>query len=318
VTVTSDTLDPCVGLASAPTPKRSDPHRVDLPSAGRGTADSEKARVPDFCSSDSCEPGASANRGFGRGRRPLPFRSPGKPRVASFRPCAHVDDLAPASARRAHEASNRNLQSTNVTCARDTVRCTRFGRAGPQRRIRRAPLARTLAPIIWRFEVRAGDGLQRAHRGAGSSQPNGSSAAAKRHPCRRSTYPDGDRSIRPRVCAPHLSVMRDSRRERREPPFQPLFLFTDGWFGVPNRCPPRREQGPEGHSITSVITTASRTRSRSLQPRSTLGAPLAWSPRIDFDCGRLRNDHPKATARCRRCLASRALRLLAPGALGTA
>jgi hypothetical protein len=42
-------------------------------------------------------------------------------------------DLAPASARRAHDASKRNLQSTNeIVCPRNAARCARFGRAGPR------------------------------------------------------------------------------------------------------------------------------------------------------------------------------------------
>jgi hypothetical protein len=87
MTGTSDTLCPCAGLVSAPNPRRSDPHRVSLPLAGRGTTDFEKTRVPDLCSNSSCEePGALSNRGFGRGKRPHPFQSPGKRRVASCDP----------------------------------------------------------------------------------------------------------------------------------------------------------------------------------------------------------------------------------------
>jgi hypothetical protein len=46
--------------------------------------------------------------------------------------------------------------------------------------------------------------------------------------------------------------------------------------------------GTRGHSITSVITTATRARRRRPYPRTTLDVPLAWPPRIVFCCGRLR------------------------------
>jgi len=203
------------------------------------------------------------------------------------RPSTHFDDLAPASARRAHDASNRNLQSTNVTCAHVAARCARFGRAGPRRRIRRAPLAGSRC-----LRSKVGVACRRRtvpnRRGAGSSRPNDSGAAAKRHPRHRSAYPDGDRSIRPRVDASHLSAIRDSRRERREPPFQPCVFFTDGWFRVPRRVSSPKGAGTRGHSITSVITTATRARRRRPYPRETLDVPLAWPPRIVFCCGRLR------------------------------
>lgn len=204
-----------------------------------------------------------------------------------MRPSTHFDDLAPASARRAHDASNRNLQSTNVTCAHVAARCARFGRAGPRRRIRRAPLASSRC-----LRSKVGVACRRRtvpnRRGAGSSRPNDSGAAAKRHPRHRSAYPDGDRSIRPRVDASHLSAIRDSRRERREPPFQPFLVFTDGWFRVPRRVSSPKGAGTRGHSITSVITTATRARRRRPYPRETLDVPLAWPPRIVFCCGRLR------------------------------
>jgi hypothetical protein len=53
----------------------------------------------------------------------------------------HLDlhDLAPSSARREHDAPNRMLQSTNRNVPSRVARCARFGRAGPRRRIRRAP-----------------------------------------------------------------------------------------------------------------------------------------------------------------------------------
>jgi len=50
-----------------------------------------------------------------------------------------VHDLAPSSARREHDAPDRMLQSTNRNVPSQVARCARFGRAGPRRRIRRAP-----------------------------------------------------------------------------------------------------------------------------------------------------------------------------------
>jgi hypothetical protein len=155
---------------------------------------------------------------------------------------------------------------------------------------------RASTAFVFEGGVPAGDGLWRTHRGAGSSQPNDSGAAAKRHPRHQSTYPDGDRSIRPRVDASHLSAIRDSRRERREPPFQPCFLVTDGWFKVPRRVSSPKGAGTRGHSITSVITTATRARSRRPYPRTTLDGPLAWPPKIVVVAGGSErspeSDHP--------------------------
>lgn len=59
--------------------------------------------------------------------------------------------------------------------------------------------------------------------------------------------------------------------------------------------------GTRGHSITSVITTATRARRRRPYPRETPSVPLAWPPRIVFLLRAAPTDHPKATDRCRRC-----------------
>lgn len=83
--------------------------------------------------------------------------------------------------------------------------------------------------------VPAGDGLCRTHRGADSSQPNDSGAAAKRHPRHRNTYPGGDRSIRPRVDASHLSVIPRLATRTPGAPVPTIFLITNGWFRVPRR-----------------------------------------------------------------------------------
>lgn len=138
-------------------------------------------------------------------------------------------------------------------------------------------------------------------RGAGSSQPNDSGAAAKRHPRHRSAYPDGDRSIRPRVDASHLSAIRDSRRERREPPFQPCFWFTEGWFRVP-----RRVFLPEGSRDSRALDhfchhdCNASTKAQTLSPRDPRRAfGLATENRLLLRAAP--TDHPKATDRCRRC-----------------
>lgn len=251
-------------------------------------------------SSGSCEPGVSSNRGFGRGRRPHPFQSLAERRVVVLRTLCLTGDLAPASARRAHDTSNRSLQSTNVTCARDTARCTRFGRAGPRRRIRRAPLAST------RLHGGRGGACRRrpcrARRGASSSRPNGSGAAAKRHPRRRSVYPDGDRSIRPRVPAPHLSMMRDSRRERRSPRSNRCLRYRWSVQGDRRVCLPEgsRDPWPLDHFCHHDCAASTKSQCPSpLDPRRAFGVVTENR----FCCGRLRNDHPRVTARRRRCLA---------------
>jgi len=67
-----------------------------------------------------------------------------------------------------------------------------------------------------------------------------------------------------------------------------VFLVTDGWFRVPRRVSSPKGAGTRGHSIASVITTATRARRRRPYPRESLSEPLAWPPRIVFCCGRLR------------------------------
>jgi hypothetical protein len=136
--------------------------------------------------------------------------------------------------------------------------------------------------------VPAGDGLYRTHRGADSSQPNDSGAAAKRHPRHRSTYPDGDRSIRPRVDASHLSVIPRLATRTPGAPVPTVFLVTDGWFRVP-----RRVFLPEGSRDPWALVhfchhdCNASTKSQTLSPhdlRWTFG--LATENRLV--CGRLR------------------------------
>jgi hypothetical protein len=75
-----------------------------------------------------------------------------------------------------------------------------------------------------------------------------------------------------------------------------VFLVTDGWFRVPRRVSSPKGAGTRGHSSTSVITTATRARRRRPYPRTTLGGPLAWSPKIVFVAGGSErspeSDHP--------------------------
>lgn len=115
-----------------------------------------------------------------------------------LRPSTCVDDLAPAF----RKASARHLEPKSAIDERYVCPCRSV-----MRPVRPSGTPATDSPsapgvrcsFISKTAPPAGDGLHRAHRGADSSQPNGSGVAAKRHPRHRSAYPDGDRSIRPRV-----------------------------------------------------------------------------------------------------------------------
>jgi hypothetical protein len=108
----------------------------------------------------------------------------------------HLDlhDLAPSSARREHDAPNRLLQSTNRNVPSRVARCARFGRAGPRRRIRRAPrrtpLEHSNGTAPWRR-------LKVAHCGWVTTVRMTPSSAAMRPISSPKNGPDDGRSIRP-------------------------------------------------------------------------------------------------------------------------
>lgn len=246
VTGTSDTLGPCEGFASAPTPKRSDPHRVDRLWAGRGTTDFEPTRVPDSCSSSSCEPGYLPQPWFWTGKMATSLSITGRAQGCVVRPSTHVDDLAPAF----RKASARYLEPKSAIDERYVCPCCSVMRSvrpsgTPAKDSPSAP--GVLRSFVSKRGLRAGDGLHRAHRGADSSQPNDSGAAAKRHPRHRRAYPDGDRSIRPRV-TPLTYPRSETRDANAGSPRSNRFFVFDRWLvrGASRSVPPRREQGPEG------------------------------------------------------------------------
>lgn len=108
------------------------------------------------------------------------------------------------------------------TCAHDVARCTRFGRAGPARRIRRAPWA-SLSTHSSRD--RAGRRLPLPT----AAWTNTVRMAVRALPDAR--FPIEELPVRRSIHStagspPHLSTKRDSRRERREPSNSP-FSYLD-------------------------------------------------------------------------------------------
>jgi hypothetical protein len=99
----------------------------------------KRTRTPD--SHSSC-PRERARRSpmpwFGWMNRHIPFSEEGRRGARRAKPLL-PRHLARSTAGSEHDASNRNLQSTNRYVCSRVARCTRFGRAGPARRIRRAP-----------------------------------------------------------------------------------------------------------------------------------------------------------------------------------
>jgi hypothetical protein len=155
------------------------------------------------------------------------------------------------------------------TCAHDVARCARFGRAGLLRRIRRAP---------WRSPDLVRSGPSRVtsafdHCGVVRSQPRMVLRALPRarfpieeHPFRRLIHSTAGKP-------PHLSTMRDPRRERREPSLHPIPVLDRGseceapvvvWPG--HRC---HGHGPEGARFASVIDTTCEHEAACHRPRST-------------------------------------------------
>jgi hypothetical protein len=115
------------------------PHPVSSLAHDRGTTVHDGARTP-----------ASDPNTLFTGRASLLFRGFGGNAATSISVArfsvgcvaqTHLDlhDLAPSFAGREHDAPNRMLQSTNRNVPSRVARCARFGRAGPRRRIRRAP-----------------------------------------------------------------------------------------------------------------------------------------------------------------------------------
>jgi len=108
----------------------------------------------------------------------------------------HLDlhDLAPPFAGREHDAPNRMLQSTNRNVHSRVARCARFGRAGPRRRIRRAPRRFPFRIIEW---DRALATPAMTHCGWITTVRMTPSSAATRPTSSPKSCPDDGRSIRP-------------------------------------------------------------------------------------------------------------------------
>jgi hypothetical protein len=108
----------------------------------------------------------------------------------------HLDlhDLAPSFAGREHDAPNRMLQSTNRNVPSRVARCARFGRAGPRRRIRRAPRRTPSRIIEWDHALAT---PASAHCGWTLTVRMTPSSAATRPSSSPKNCPDDGRSIRP-------------------------------------------------------------------------------------------------------------------------
>jgi hypothetical protein len=110
--------------------------------------------------------------------------------------------LAPSTARREHDASNQNAAIDEFeTCPHDVARCTRFGRVGPARRIRRAPWRTSLPSLV---RTAPGDVCPRSLRS--ERTPHEWFVERCQTPASPSkSCPFGGRSIRPPGSPPHLS-----------------------------------------------------------------------------------------------------------------
>jgi len=153
--------------------------------------------------------------------RRIPFSCParrGPRRACLFELCR----LAPSTARRKHDASNQNAAIDEFeTCPHDIARCTRFGRVGPARRIRRAPWRTSLPSLV---RTAPGDVCPRSLRSE-RTQHEWFVERCQTLASPSKSYPFGGRSIRPPGEPSTPFTKQDPRRKRREPSATPCFLL---------------------------------------------------------------------------------------------
>jgi len=146
-----------------------------------------------------------------------PFQLQSSQRSASSEPLLTCR-LAPSTARREHDAPDQDAAIDEFeTCPHDVARCTRFGRAGPSRRIRGAPW-RTSLPLADKdragrrlLSFTAGERAQHEWLVERCQTP----ASPSKSP--RSTADPFDRRE-----PPSPFTKRDPRRKRREPSVHPF------------------------------------------------------------------------------------------------
>jgi len=210
----------------------------------------------------------------------------------------HFSDEAPEGARRAYppfasppssfhrEERARCLEPKHCnrrieTYAHDVARCTRFGRAGPARRIRRAPWRWSIHPLVeW---TAPGDACLRplrrgrTHDGWLFERCQPLASPSKSLPVWRSIHSTAGSS-------PHLFTKRDSWRERRKPSIHPFSLLDrEGASRHLSQYFPKTslplEQRPRRCSIRFCHRHYMRARSRcpssSLDPKCSLAGTTA-------------------------------------------
>lgn len=191
------------------------------------------------------------------------------------RPSIRNRHLAPASAKvgarcLVHEICNRRI----VTCAHAVGGCTRFGRAGLVRRIRRAP-ARSLLSLRREKARLVTVGTTTT---AGNRDRDGRvELRCHTPPSPPMNIPDESRSIRLPGCSPHLPRTRPLTRTPGALSRALCFLDREHVRGAVRAVVPREEnERPECAPSLLSSSTTSRARDPRLHPRR---APAAtWRP----------------------------------------
>lgn len=129
-------------------------------------------------------------------------------------------DLALSSAGRKHDASNLDLQSTMRYVRSIVSGCTRFGRAGLVRRIRRTPCSPSTLDSSRDWGARVTH-ASKPLRVAWLRMREKPMRAATRSPSFPESLPERRPIHSTTGHSLHLSTKRDSRRERREPSRRP-------------------------------------------------------------------------------------------------